>query len=350
MVTEIKKQNWFVKHWIISILLGFVVMSFINGVINGIPGENDSGITGNIVNEQSGQLQMNLYTAKGGLEEFPSKVRESIENSEVFDYWKSTNKEKANFLYYNSEDYQSLLDMLQSENLKDKFEETCGNKLTPDRMIVSDEGGVILNIRVSDGETICDVVLTEPTEEVNSCTPNWNCDSWFECSSAGVQTRNCTDSNNCGTASGRPSESQSCAYQYKLGDRVVVDDVAYTINSKTENSQVGKSYVYGDYESFMGTTADGIFYIFDLTVENVGMESKTLWGTNIKIYDSQGRSFDHDSMAEIYLDDSLQYDQLQPGLPKRGKIVFDVPKGLTGKLEISSTEFFSDNKEYVSWE
>ena len=50
------------------------------------------------------------------------------------------------------------------------------------------------------------------------------------------------------------------------------------------------------------------------------------------------------------MDDSFSYDQLQPSLPKRGKIVFDVPKGLKGKLEISSIELLSNKKEYIIWE
>lgn len=41
------------------------------------------------------------------------------------------------------------------------------------------------------------------------CTPNWSCTAWSVCSSS-LQTRTCTDTNNCGTISGKPSESQSC--------------------------------------------------------------------------------------------------------------------------------------------
>lgn len=43
----------------------------------------------------------------------------------------------------------------------------------------------------------------------SSCTPNWQCTAWSTCSS-GVQTRTCTDSNNCGVSTGRPSEVQAC--------------------------------------------------------------------------------------------------------------------------------------------
>jgi len=246
MTTETKNQNWFIKHWIISIFLGLILIVFINWVGDELAEfiGNNSEITEKVINEQTQQA-------------------------------------------------------------------------------------------------------TELIQEEKTCMPDWTCGSWSECSKSGTQTRLCADINECGLNSGKPSEIQTCTYQYSLGDKVIVEEVAYTIHSKTENNQIGE---YNEYIGFMGETADGIFYIFDITLENVGKESTTFWGSNIKIYDTQGRTFDHDTTAEIYLDDSFSYDQLQPGLPKRGKIVFDVPKKLKGKLEISSTELFSDKKEYISWE
>lgn len=42
------------------------------------------------------------------------------------------------------------------------------------------------------------------------CTPDWNCSAWSECSYLEVQTRNCTDTNNCNTDKDRPSGSRPC--------------------------------------------------------------------------------------------------------------------------------------------
>jgi hypothetical protein len=47
------------------------------------------------------------------------------------------------------------------------------------------------------------------TPPVETCSPSWSCGDWGTCSSE-TQTRSCTDSNACGTSSGKPSESQSC--------------------------------------------------------------------------------------------------------------------------------------------
>ena len=242
METEIRKTNWFRKHWIISIFLGLIILGIISNGFNNFA-EDNNDLTGNLIQEQ--------------IEDFSQ-------------------------------------------------------------------------------------------EEIKSCIPNWQCSSWSECSSSKTQTRTCIDANKC-ERSIDTTESQSCTYSFKLGNKVIVGDIAYTLHSKTEKSEIGKYYGYGDYESFLGEKADGIFYIFDITIENIGKESVTFWQTNVKIYDMEGRTFDPDTTAQIYLDDSFGYDQLQPGLPKRGKLAFDVPQGLNGKLELSNTNLLSNQKEYVSW-
>jgi hypothetical protein len=43
-----------------------------------------------------------------------------------------------------------------------------------------------------------------------SCSPSWQCANWTTCSCSGNQTRSCTDSNNCGTQSGKPAETETC--------------------------------------------------------------------------------------------------------------------------------------------
>ena len=131
----------------------------------------------------------------------------------------------------------------------------------------------------------------------------------------------------------------------KLGDRIVVGDFAYTFNDMTTSKQIGES-LYG---TFVGKKADGKYIILDVTIENVAKESKTIpIGSIIKIVDDQGRKFEHDSSAEIYLkDEAFSFTQLQPGLPKRGKIVFDVPENINGKIEIAKGLWSSEMK-YVS--
>jgi len=42
-----------------------------------------------------------------------------------------------------------------------------------------------------------------------SCTESWSCTEWGSCNN-GLQTRTCTDDNNCGTTSNKPVEEQAC--------------------------------------------------------------------------------------------------------------------------------------------
>ena len=55
-----------------------------------------------------------------------------------------------------------------------------------------------------------------------SCIPSWTCTAWGSCA-GGLQTRTCTDSNNCGTSEGKPAESQACSTGgLSIGSRVQV--------------------------------------------------------------------------------------------------------------------------------
>ena len=52
-----------------------------------------------------------------------------------------------------------------------------------------------------------------------SCTPDWKCDSWIpeSCSVGQTQTRTCSDLNNCGVQTNKPSESRACSSAYDQG-------------------------------------------------------------------------------------------------------------------------------------
>jgi len=76
-----------------------------------------------------------------------------------------------------------------------------------------DDGIYYLNATVND--TFGNLVSTETRKItinatiISSCTENWNCTSYSVCSN-GNQSRTCTDSNNCGTNSTKPSLIQAC--------------------------------------------------------------------------------------------------------------------------------------------
>lgn len=115
---------------------------------------------------------------------------------------------------------------------------------------------------------------------------------------------------------------------YSIGDRVVAGDIAYTVTNVRTVGAVGN---YG-----MGEKADGVFLMVELVVENLGDETETMSSSYVKAIDSQGRSFEYGNDAWVYLEDSLLLKQIQPGLPTKGETIFDVPKGESFFVEVSS--------------
>jgi len=59
------------------------------------------------------------------------------------------------------------------------------------------------NGNIDEGD-VCEANYTSPY-----CSSDWICADWSNCAS-GVQTRICSDANNCGTSGGKPSETQAC--------------------------------------------------------------------------------------------------------------------------------------------
>ena len=54
---------------------------------------------------------------------------------------------------------------------------------------------------------------------IEYCIENWSCMDWSACE-GGVQTRTCTDLNNCGTEESKPPESQLCTVEPVTGPNV----------------------------------------------------------------------------------------------------------------------------------
>lgn len=66
---------------------------------------------------------------------------------------------------------------------------------------------------------------TTTQEQVQQeCIPNWKCGEWTICSNE-VQTRTCTDRNDCGTNNGKPVETQNCKdYDLEMSISELLDE------------------------------------------------------------------------------------------------------------------------------
>lgn len=54
--------------------------------------------------------------------------------------------------------------------------------------------------------------IPNPTPNpASTCTPDWQCNDWSTCA-ASQKSRTCTDSNNCGVATDKPTETQFCCF------------------------------------------------------------------------------------------------------------------------------------------
>ena len=135
-------------------------------------------------------------------------------------------------------------------------------------------------------------------------------------------------------------ESSANIETFGLGEKISVGNFEYTFKSKSEKIYVGSNY-FKEYP-------DGIFYVFDIEVENIGNQADYI-NNEIYLIDNQGREFEQDDEAWIHLNNNFVLEELNPGLIKRGQIIFDVPKGTQGKLGIKNSAWSSDFSAYVSF-
>jgi hypothetical protein len=116
---------------------------------------------------------------------------------------------------------------------------------------------------------------------------------------------------------------------YKIGDRVVIGDMVYTVTNFRKAGSAGDQYA--------NAKANGIYVIVDMTIENLGNESTTISPGYAKIINSQGKTFESDPTGWVYLQDNILLKQIQPGLPVMGQAIFDVPEGITYNLQVTDS-------------
>lgn len=113
--------------------------------------------------------------------------------------------------------------------------------------------------------------IQQNTQQIaqNTCVQNWQCTAWTACENS-QQTRTCTDLNNCGIATNKPSETQSCS----------------SIPTKEDQSNMIKNYkiVFLGYRPY-DVKDDGYpwldGYIIELLIDTgVDVRNISLWADN----------------------------------------------------------------------
>jgi hypothetical protein len=157
------------------------------------------------------------------------------------------------------------------------------------------------------------------------------------------------DSSNTGTQTTTTQTDNSNTNQvqeqvktYSLGDTIQAGDFKWKITKVSTTKEIGQDIA----GSFFGEKADGIFVILDVEVENTANSAKYLTDSYIKLVDSQGREFSPNTVAAIYLKpegSALAFEQVNPGITKKGKIVYDVPENVKSfNVKITSSLFSSE--------
>lgn len=81
-------------------------------------------------------------------------------------------------------------------------------------------------------------------------------------------------------------------------------------------------------DDFLRETAQGRFHLIHVTVTNIGDEAQSMFDSNQRVRDEQGRTFEANSMAGIHLDgNDLWINEINPGNSVKGTLVFDMPEG-----------------------
>lgn len=114
---------------------------------------------------------------------------------------------------------------------------------------------------------------------------------------------------------------------YNVGDTIKAGDFEWKIMGFTTASEVGEEIM----GSLLGEKANGIYLIISVEVTNIGKSANYLSDFYMKLIDEQGREFSADTVAAVYLKPSgsaMIFETINPGITKKGKIVYDVPEGL----------------------
>jgi hypothetical protein len=107
----------------------------------------------------------------------------------------------------------------------------------------------------------------------------------------------------------------------KVGTPVRDGKFQFTVKKVSRADRVGSG--------FTEQKPKGEFILIVITVENIGDEAQSFAGSVQKLIDADGREYEADTGAAIWLKDSKSlYEQINPGLSVDGTVVFDVPKGL----------------------
>ncbi|KOR80287.1 hypothetical protein AM232_18810 [Bacillus sp. FJAT-21352] len=123
---------------------------------------------------------------------------------------------------------------------------------------------------------------------------------------------------------------------YKIGDKVKVGKLAYKITNAESMTEIKSNN-----EFIESAKTDGQFLVIDIEAFNNDKEARMVDSSMFKVKDNQGREFEptNDSDVMMVLEETMDLflQDINPGISKKGKLVFELPKdSSTYSIEVSS--------------
>ncbi|MED0707115.1 DUF4352 domain-containing protein [Aneurinibacillus aneurinilyticus] len=118
---------------------------------------------------------------------------------------------------------------------------------------------------------------------------------------------------------------------FKMNEPVQVGKLTYIIHSIDDKKEIGNAY--------LKKTTDNMFLIVNASIKNNDKESRIIDRNLFSIIDSEGRKYDAMPSVDSYVNDNVSFflESVNPGLTRKGNIVFEVPPDIKGlKLEVTS--------------
>ena len=108
-----------------------------------------------------------------------------------------------------------------------------------------------------------------------------------------------------------------------IGDTATINDFSFKVNGVEE-----KEEIHNGNEFTEPATTSGKFVVVDVTVTNDRSEKVTIDSSFFKLIDDSGSEYEPSTSGEVFMnmvdEDDFFLEQVNPGLEKTGKVVFEV--------------------------
>ena len=155
---------------------------------------------------------------------------------------------------------------------------------------------------------------------------------------AGGGEEESTSTSSSGGESKATAKKEEKPKTYAIGDTVKVGDITFLAKGVEEVNKLSDGY--------SNKTTEGKFAVIELTVTNNDKESRYIDGDMFRVL-AGGNEYSSDIEYDMYVNDDLGFflEDVNPGISKTGKIVFELPADVTSyDLQVSSGLGWSGGK------